>query len=163
MVRSCASDEKYWSFRRRGVGRILGALAPALEIAEHRAAAGVGERLNQRVGMLRRVVDLRHVHHRGDAGVELGERAEKRADVDVLGPVDHREFLQDVFVVVEHAVRVAVVDQDAVGEETAERRLELVMVRVDEAGHDDHAGGIDGAGVRGGEVRGRSRQCGCPR
>src|SRR5262249_12872655 len=37
----------------------------------------------------------------------------------------------------------AVVDQHAVGKEAAQRRFELVMMRVDEARHDDAAGGID--------------------
>ena len=47
----------------------------------------------------------------------------------------------------------AVVDQNAVGQEAAQRRLELMVVRVDEARHDDHARGIDDLGVGGIEAR----------
>ena len=36
-----------------------------------------------------------------------------------------------------------IVDQYPVGEEAAQNRLELVVVRIDEAGHDDAAGGVD--------------------
>ena len=47
----------------------------------------------------------------------------------------------------------AVVDQDAVGEEAAQRRLELVVVRVDEARHHDAAARVDLGGAAGVQVR----------
>jgi len=46
-----------------------------------------------------------------------------------------------------------VVDQDAVGEKAAQRGLEQVVVRVDEAGHDDAAARVDFAGVAGAQIR----------
>jgi len=36
---------------------------------------------------------------------------------------------------------------------TAQRRLELVMMRIDEAGHDDAAGGVDHCGAARLQVR----------
>jgi hypothetical protein len=58
------------------VFRIAAILAVTLEIAQHGAAAGLGERRNGGIGVLGRVVDLRDVEHRRDAGVELAQRAE---------------------------------------------------------------------------------------
>ncbi len=141
-------------------GRILrilvaGNAAGALEIAERRAAAGVEQRLHRRVRMLRRMVDLRDVEHGGDAVVELREAAKQLVDVDVLRPVHRREFQQDVLVIGRVGARRAraVIDQDAVGEEAAQRRLELVVMRVDEARHHDAAARVDLVGVAGADVR----------
>jgi hypothetical protein len=53
------------------------------------------------------------------------------------------EVAEDVFEVVDGAVRLAVVEQQAVGQEAAQRGLELVVVRVDEPGHHDLAAGVD--------------------
>ena len=50
-------------------------------------------------------------------------------------------------------MRLAVVEQQPVGEEAAQRRLELVMMRVDEAGHDDAAAGVDRCSAAGAKVR----------
>ena len=71
-----------------GVAGIFRLLAPALEIAERRAAAGGAEPLDRRVGMFRRMMDLADVHHRGHAGVDLRDAAEELVDVDVLRPID---------------------------------------------------------------------------
>ena len=69
------------------------------------------------------------------------EPAEQLVDVDVLRPVHRGELEEDEFEVGRAPARRAgaVVDQHAVGEEAAQRRLELVVVRIDEAGHDDAA------------------------
>ena len=91
--------------------------------------------------------------HRRDARVELAERAEQLVDVDVLRPVHRRELAEDVFEVVDRAVRLAVVEQQPVGEKAAQRRLELVVMRVDEAGHDDPAARVDHAGAGRPQVR----------
>ena len=98
------------------------------------ADAGVGEPGDRGVGVLRRVVDVRPVEQRGDAGVERLERAHQVRDVDVLGAVLHAD-------VVEHAGEVLV--ERAAREDAAHRRLPGVPVRVDEARHDDHPGGVD--------------------
>ena len=91
-----------------------------------------------------RVMDLRDVVHRRDARVELAQPAEQLVDVDVLRPVHRGELQQDVLEVSRAAARRAraVVDEHPVGEEAAQRRLELVVVRIDEAGHDDPAAGV---------------------
>src|SRR6266852_3903928 len=56
-------------------------------------------------------------------------------------------FQQNVFVVCRIRARRprTVVDQDAVGEEAAQRGLELMVVRIDEARHHDAAGRVDHA------------------
>ena len=78
-----------------GVAGIFRLLAPALEIAEHCAAAGGAKSLDRRVGMFRRMVDLADVHDRGHAGVDLGDAGEQLVDVDVLRPIDPREVLEN--------------------------------------------------------------------
>ena len=93
------------------------------------------------------MMDLADVHRCGHAGIDLRDAAEELIDVDVLRPVDHREFLQDRPIVIVGAFRSPVVDENAVGEEAAQRRLELMVMRVDEARHDDMAGGVDDGGV----------------
>src|SRR5215813_7585182 len=90
----------------------------------------------------RRMMDLRDVVNGGDAGIELAERAEQDRDVDILRPIDRGEFAQDKIEIVNGSVRIAIVEQNAVGKEAAQRGLELVMMRIDEARHDDHAFGI---------------------
>ena len=130
------------------VAGIFRLLAPALEIAEYGPAAGRTESLDRRVGMFRRMMDLADVHHRGHAGVDLRNAAEQLVDVDVLRPIDHRELLKNRLVIIVRALRPSVVDEDAVGEEAAQRRLELMVVRVDEARHDDMPGRVDDRGVR---------------
>jgi len=80
---------------------------------------------------------------------------EQLVDVDVLRPVHRRELEKNEFVVGRAPARRArsIVDQHAVGQEAAQRRLELVMVRIDEAGHDDAAGGVDVGAAACSEVR----------
>ena len=90
-------------------------------------------------------MDLRDVVHRRDAVVELREAAEQLVDVDVLRPVHRGELQQDEFEVSRApAWRArAIVDENAVSEEAAQRRLELVVMRIDEAGHDNAAARVD--------------------
>ena len=99
--------------------------------------------LDRGVRMLRRIMDLRDVEDGRHAAVELAQRSEQLADVDVLWPVDGRELEENVLIIVDLAVRRAVLDEDAVGEKTAQRGLELVMMRIDEAGHHDAPGRVD--------------------
>ena len=79
--------------------------------------------------------------------------AEQLVDVDVPRPIHRRELAEDELEVVDRAVRLAVVEQQPVGEEAAQRRLELVMMRVDETGHDDAPAGVDHAGAGDAQVR----------
>jgi len=91
----------------------------ALEITEDDPSLGVGAAFDRSVGVPGRVVDLRDVVRRRDARVELAERAEQLADVDVLRPVHRGERAQDVLEIIDRAVRLAVVEQQPVGEEAA--------------------------------------------
>src|SRR5206468_3198647 len=114
----------------------------ALEIAEGGAAARIHDALDRGVRVLGRVMDLRDVVYRRDAVIELAERAEQLVDVHVLWAVHRGEREKNVLVVVDLPTRRAG-QQKPVGEEAAQRRLELVMVRIDEAGHDDAAAGVE--------------------
>src|SRR5215475_11161205 len=139
IVNSWSAEEKCSFLTRRASSLILALLAAALEVAERCTPAGIGKRLDRRVGVFRRMMDLRDVVNGGDAGIELAERAEQDRDVDILRPIDRGEFAQDEIEIVNGSVRIAVVEQNAVGKEAAQRGLELVMMRIDEARHDDHA------------------------
>ncbi len=97
-------------------------------------------------------MDLRDVVHRCDTAVDLAQASEQLVDVDVLRPVHGSEFAEDELEVVDRTVRLAVVEQQPVGKEAAQRRLELVMVRIDEAGHDDAPARVDHSGAGGAEV-----------
>ena len=130
-----------------GVAGIFRLLAPALEIAEHGAPAGRAEPLDRGVGMFGRVMDLADVHDRGHAGVDLRDAGEQLVDVDVLRAIAQRQFLQDRLIIIVRAFGPPVVDENAVGEKAAQRRLELMAVRVDEARHDDMPGRVDDRGV----------------
>ncbi len=138
---------------RIGIVRRVG--SRALEIAEGGAAPRVEQRLDGGVGVLRRVMNLRDVVHRRDAVIELAERAEQLVDVDVLRPVDRGELVENEFEVGRAPARRAgaVVDQNPVGEEAAQRGLELVVVRIDEAGHDDAPARVDHVGAARRQVR----------
>ncbi len=90
-------------------------------------------------------MDLRHVVYRRDAIVKLRQSAEQLADVHVFRRVHGGEREQNVFEIRGGRGRRAwlVVNQDTVREKAAQRRLELVVVRIDEAGHDDLAARVD--------------------
>ena len=131
----------------RGVAGIFRLLAPALEIAERRAPAGRAEPLDRGVGMFGRMMDLADVHHRRHAGVNLRDAGEKLVYVDVLRAITHGKLLQDQLIIVVRAFGSPIVDENAVGEKAAQRRLELMAMRVDEARHDDMPGRVDDRGV----------------
>ena len=118
------------------VGPPLGADRDAVRVDG--ADAGFGQAADRRVGVLRRVVDVRPVEQRRDAGVERLERADQVRDVDVLGAVLDAD-------VVEHPGEVLV--ERAAREDAAHRRLPRVPVGVDEARHDDHRVASIGLGV----------------
>jgi hypothetical protein len=131
----------------RGVAGIFRLLAPALEIAEHRAPAGRAEPLDRGVGMFGRMMDLADVHHRRHAGVNLRDAGEKLVDVDVLRAITHGKLLQHRLIIIVRAFGPPIIDEDAVGEKTAQRRLELMAMGVDEARHDDMPRRVDDRGV----------------
>src|SRR5690606_32664603 len=115
----------------------------------YRTPAGIAQPFYGGVGMFRRMVDLADIHDRRDPGIQLGERSEKFIDVDVFRPIDRRQLLQHGLIIVLTVFRTSVVDEDRVGKLAAQRRLELVVVGVDEAWHDDLAASIyEGCVVR---------------
>src|SRR3990172_8198650 len=59
-------------------------LAEREAVTEHRADAGFLQRFDGCVGVRGRLLDMRPVHDRGDAGVERAQRADKIADIDVV-------------------------------------------------------------------------------
>jgi hypothetical protein len=79
------------------------------------------------------MMDLADVHDRGHAGVDLRDSAEELVDVDVIRTIDDREVQEDRLVIIVRALGPSVVDEDAVALEAAQRRLELVAMRVDVA------------------------------
>ncbi len=102
-----------------------------------------GQTLDQGIAVLRRIGDLRQVGDGGDAGIERAQRADQIADIGVFRTV----------VIGGGAGNIAeIVREHAVGQHVAQRALIEVMVRVDEAGQDDHARRVDhgrvGADVR---------------
>jgi len=121
----------------------------ALEIAEGGTAPGIEQCLDGGVRVLGRVMDLRDVVHRRDAVIELAQAPEQLVDVHVLrtvlgGEREENEF--EVSGVPARGVR-PIVDKYPVGEEAAQHGLELVVVRIDEARHDDAAAGVDRRGT----------------
>src|SRR5262249_58344471 len=101
----------------------------SLKITERGRACGVEQRVDGGVRVLRRMVDLQDVVHCGDAVVEVAQTAVELVDVDVLRPVHRGECQQDEFEVGGASARRAgaVVDEDPVGQEAAQRGLELVV------------------------------------
>ncbi len=138
---------------RIGVVRRIG--SGSLEIAEGGAASRIEQGLDGGVRMLRRVMNLRDVVHRRDAVIELAESAEQLVDVHVLRTIDGGKLVENKLEVSGASARCAgaVVDQHPVGEKAAKRRLELVMVRIDEAGHDDAPARVDRFGSACRQVR----------
>ena len=79
---------------------------------------------------------------------------EQLVDVDVLRSVQRQRTVQDEFVVSRAPARRArpIIDEHTIGKKAAQRRLELVMVRIDEAGHHNLAARIDVSAAAGVQV-----------
>src|SRR4029450_11044329 len=113
----------------RGVGAAVGVLG---------ADAGLLEALDAGVGVLGGVVDVRPVDQGRDAGVDALQGPGQVAGVDVLGPVQGGEGVEDL-----HEVGA----EGGVGGAAADGRLPGVPVGVDEPGDDDPAVGVHHLGV----------------
>ena len=109
---------------------------------------------DRRVGVVRRVHDVRPVDERRDARVDALERAPLVRGVDVLGPVLGRELVED---------RAEVGDQRVVRRAGPDRRLPGVAMGVDEARDDDVAGRRRSPWRRPRRGPGRPRRSGRPR
>src|SRR4029453_6981769 len=112
-----------------GVGAAVGVLGPD---------AGLLEPLDGGVGVLGGVVDVRPVDQGRDAGVDALQRAGQVAGVDVLGPVEGGEGVEDLN---------EVGAEGGVGGAAPDGRLPGVPVGVDEPGDDDPAAGGEHLGV----------------
>ena len=109
-------------------------------VREHRADAAVVEAVDGALRHVERRDVVAPVDQRGDAGVDLGQRADQVGDVVVFGLVARREIAVDVL---------EIVGGEPLAADAAQRRLPGVHVRVDEARHHDLVGGVDRF-VRGG-------------
>src|SRR4029453_12816794 len=112
-----------------GVGAAVGVLGPD---------AGLLEPADGGVGVLGGVVDVRPVDQGGDAGVDALQRPGQVAGVDVLGPVEGGEGVEDL-----HEGGA----EGGVGGAAPDGRLPGVPVGVDEPGDDDPAAGVEHLGV----------------
>ena len=103
-------------------------------VGENRADARFLERIDGGVCMSGRVDDVAPVEQRRDAGIDLVERADEIADIDVLRRVkpDH---LAD-----QHA---EILVERPVGGDTAQCSLPEMDVPIDKARHGDHATAVD--------------------
>ncbi len=107
-------------------------------VGEHGAQPRLLQRGDRGVGVLGRVLDVRPVEERGDAGVDGAVGAHEVAGIGVLRPVDRCEHAEDV---------AEVVVEQRVGGDVAEDAFPDVAVRVDEPRHHDGVGGVDHVGV----------------
>src|SRR5215216_2619508 len=112
-----------------GVGAAVGVLG---------ADPGVPEALDAGVGVVGGVVDVRPVDQGRDAGVDALQRPGQVAGVDVLGPVQGGEGVEDL-----HEVGA----EGGVGGAATDGRLPGMAVGVDEPGDDDPAAGVHHLGV----------------
>ena len=101
---------------------------------EHRADAAVVEAVDRALGHLERRDVVAPVDQRGDAGVDLRQRADQVGDVVVLGVVARGEIAMNVLEIIRRHPFAA---------DAAQRRFPGMHVGVDEAGHHDLVGGVD--------------------
>ena len=119
---------------------------PGEPVGEHRAEARILQRLDHRVGVRGRGLDVGPVQERRDPRVDSAECREQVADVRVLRPERRRQLVQD-----ERDVAGPALERD-VRADVPQEPLPDVTVGVDEPGHDDHPRRVDRLGVRGHEV-----------
>ena len=132
--------------RMRNVREGLGALGGRRlggAVGEHRADAAVDQAVDRALGQLDVGDVVAPVDQRGDAGVDLRQRADQVAEVVVLGLVAGREVEMHV---------AKIVAGHPLGADAAQRGFPGVHVRVDEARHHDLVGGVDHLVGRGAEV-----------
>ena len=142
-------------------GDAIGAPIRSTAVREDRPPAGLHQAFDHRVGVLGCVVGLRYVRSRGDALGDLAETRDELRDVAVLRVVWNAPQVPDGFApgIRDAARGPDVLDhrqirllrprplQEPVRDDAALQNLVLVMVRGDEAGHDDSARAVDDLGV----------------
>src|SRR6476620_6516460 len=98
------------------------------------ADAAVDEAVHRALGELDAGDVVAPVDQGGDAGVDLGQRADQVAEIVVLRTIARRQIEVHVAKIIPgHPLRA----------DAAQRRFPGVHVRVDQAGHDDLVAGID--------------------
>ncbi len=123
--------------------RVVAAHGLGGAVREHRADAAVGEAVDRALRHLERRDVVAPVDQRGDAGVDLRQRADQVGDVIVLGVVARGEVAVHVL---------EVVGGQPLRADAAQRGLPGMHMGVDEARHDDLVGGVDGFVGRGSQV-----------
>ena len=103
-------------------------------VGEYRANARFLEHIDGGIGMRRRIDDVAPIKQRCDAGIDLIERSDEIADVDILRRVEADDLAN------QHA---EIVVERPVGGDAAERGLPEVDVAVYKARHGDHAAAVD--------------------
>ncbi|MHC2781995.1 hypothetical protein ACVMBZ_001202 [Bradyrhizobium liaoningense] len=109
-------------------------------VEEGGADAALDQAAHGGISVIRRRIVVAPVDQRGDAVVDLVQRADQRRDMDVLGPKHGREPGM-------HAAEIF--EQRPVRGIAAQARLPGVHVRVDQAGDDDAPGAVDNFGLAG--------------
>src|SRR5271169_6899774 len=103
-------------------------------VGEYRANARFLKRIDGGIGMRRRIDDVAPIKQRCNAGIDLIERSDEIADVDILRRVKADDLAnQHAKIVVECPVR----------GNAPERGLPEVDVTVYKARHGDHAAAVD--------------------
>jgi hypothetical protein len=123
-------------------------LVVGVDVADDGADAGGGEGVADGVGVCGGRRGVAPVEDGGDARVERFGGTEEGGQLGVGGRVRGEDRAEQ---------RAQVVEEGHVGADPAQRRLPDVAVAVDEARHDDHAGGVDDGGA------GWGGQAGCDR
>ena len=115
--------------------------------ADHvqRADAGIVERVQRRIGMLGASRRMAGVDDGGDAGVERGDRRQLGAQIHVERAIMRAQRLGDDVDIGEEIVDI--------GHHAPHHAEPHMMMGVDQARHDDAAGGVDDFGVVGHEIR----------
>ena len=122
-------------------GQVRGGRLLVHRRADHvqRADAAVVERVERRIGMLGAARRMAGVDDGGDAGIERGDRRQLGAEIHVERAIVRAQRLGDDVDIGEEIVDI--------GHHAAHDAEPHMMVGVDEARHDDAAGGVDHLGA----------------
>ena len=112
-------------------------------MTEQRPDAALDQPVETAVAVIRRRVVVEPVEQRRHARVELVQRADQRAEADVLGCEARRHAAVQVLEILLKA---------PVAGDAADAGLPGVEVGVDQARHDDHAAAVDDLAVLGAEI-----------
>jgi hypothetical protein len=109
-------------------------LAQREAVAEQGTDSGFLQRLDGGIGVRRRLLDVRPIDDRGNAGIERAQRADEIADIDVVRAIVRAVLAEN---------EAKIVAQRAVRDQVADRAFPHVAVAVNKARHHDHLGCIN--------------------